>query len=355
MQIPQRWQPLAHLVGARVREFVREPEAIFWVYGFPIILAVGLGFAFRSKEPEAPPVDIVAGPLAEQTASRLGSDELGPEKMKKVEIHPEEECKLRLKKGKTALYLLVQPGEDKYAVKYVYDEANADGVLARYWIEGVLSRQSPGVPSAVKELVTEPGSRYIDFLLPGIIGMNLMGGGLFGVGFGLVDMRVRKLFKRMMATPMRHSDFLLSLLIGRLLFLLPEMASLFFIGWYFFGVPMEGSVFTLALVILLSSMAFSGIGLLLGSRTEKTETMSGLMNMLMLPMWLCSGVFFSPDRFPPESQPLIQALPLTQVNEALRGVMLYGEGLWDLRWRIAILLAYAVISFALAVRWFKWR
>ena len=348
---PQRWQPLVQLVQARFREFFREPEVIFWVYGFPLVLAIGLGYAFSSTRPQAPDVDVADTPdkaRAEEVARHLRDDRWKDEKLK-VEVLPEGECKSRLIKGKTALYLIAHAKD----VEYVYDPARADSVQARYWVEAILSRKDGASPK--EALISEPGSRYIDFLLPGLIGMNVMGGGLFGVGFVLVDMRVRKLFKRLMATPMRHSDFLLSLLIARLLFLLPEMVSLLCVGVFWFCVPINGSIFTVIAIILVGAAAFSGIGLLLGCRTEKTESMSGLMNMIMLPMYIFSGVFFSSKRFPEEAQPFIQALPLTQMNDALREVMLEGASFIDVSWRIGILAAYAVVTFALALRWFKWR
>ena len=347
--IPQRWQPLVQLIGARIREFLREPEVIFWVYGFPLVLAIGLGYAFSSTKPQAPAVDVAEGPRAQIVAKHLADDQWKDEKLK-VDVLPEAECKLRLKKGKTALFVI--PHTDK--IEYVYDPVRSDSVQARYWTEAILSRKL-GEAGPQDSFINEKGSRYIDFLLPGLIGMNLLGGGLFGVGFVLVDMRVRKLFKRIMATPMRHSDFLLSLLIARLLFLLPEMTSLLCVGYFWFEVPINGSFFTLILIIFVGAAAFSGIGLLLGSRTEKTESMSGLMNLVMLPMYIFSGVFFSSKHFPDEAQPFIQALPLTQVNDALREVMLEGASFWDVSWRIGILAAYAAVCFTLALRLFKWR
>lgn len=349
--VPQRWQAFAQLVLSRVREFIREPHALFWVYGFPLLLAVGLGIAFSASKPEPPVVDVREGPdkaRAESVKQQLEDAGL------KVELCSAKDCDDRLVKGKTALYVVVGPDE----VSYVYDQARPEAVLARYWVDSVLVRaRASGVPAAQDVTVSEPGSRYIDFLLPGLVGMNVMGGGLFGVGFVLVDMRVRKLFKRMMATPVRHSDFLLALLASRLLFLFPEMLSLLVLGRYLFGVPIRGSVFTLALVIVLGAAAFAGLGLLLGSRTEKTETISGLINLLMLPMYLLSGIFFSSQRFPDAVQPLVQALPLTQLNDALRAVMLEGKGLADVEvaWRLGALALYAIVSFTLALRWFRWR
>jgi ABC-2 type transport system permease protein len=339
------------LVLARLREFFREPEAIFWVYGFPIILAVVLGLAFAGAKPTPPEVDVQgdpSDPVARGLATRLR--DAG---MAKVEIHPGEECRQRLRTGKTALFLV--PSGKEW--KYVYDETRGEGTLARYWVDSVLARSEPKVslPQARTELLQEPGSRYIDFLVPALIGMNLLGGGLFGVGFVLVDMRVRKLFKRLLATPMNRKDFLVALLVSRLVFLIPEMLALFAIGVLVFGVPVHGDPLTLLLIILVGTAAFDGIGLLIASRTEKTETVSGLINLTALPMYLLSGTFFSSKRFPEAMQPFIQALPLTQVNDALREVMLEGHSLTDIAWRLGILMAWALGTFVLALKWFRWR
>ncbi len=345
-----RWHAFTQLVLARVREFYREPEAIFWVYGFPVILAVVLGYAFKEGKPEPPAVDVQAEPDSTRAAEIAA---ILTDKAFKVEVHDEAECKDRLKKGETVLF--VKPAAKELI--YVYDEKRPESLLARHWVDSVLVRHEAAkhVGAGRDALVEEPGSGYIDWLLPGLIGMNLMGGGLFGVGFILVDMRVRKLFKRLMATPMHHGDFLLSLLASRLLFLMPEMAALLLVGWFLFGVQMKGSLTLLFIIILIGAAAFAGLGLLLGCRTEKTETMSGYINLIMLPSYLLSGVFFSSKRFPDAAQPFIQALPLTQINDALREVMLEGAGLVEVGWRLAVLAAWGVVCFALALRWFKWR
>jgi ABC transporter DrrB family efflux protein len=344
--VPLRWRPFVQMIVARVREFYREPEVLFWVYGFPLILAIGLGIAFSGREPEKPDVDVQEGPRATSLFETLKADGFT------VEVHDAQTCRARLVKGKTALYLRSEEGK----LDYVYDPMRAECVLARYWVEAVLLRPRAQPPLVSDDVaVNEPGSRYIDFLLPGLVGMNIMGGGLFGVGFVLVDMRVRRLFKRLMATPMRHSDFLLALLTSRLLFLVPEMLALLVLGRWMFGVPIYGSIFTLIVAILLGAAAFAGIGLLLGCRTEKTETMSGYINLMMLPQYLLSGIFFSSSRFPAAIQPLIQALPLTQLNDALREIMLEGLGFAAVGWRLAILAGWAVVCFALALRWFRWR
>ncbi len=238
--------------------------------------------------------------------------------------------------------------------RILLDPRRPESLSARYQVEAQLLRGA-SAPLIETEPVEEPGSRYIDFLLPGLMGMNLMGGGLWGVGFVVVDMRVRKLLKRFLATPMRRDDFMLAILSARLMFMLPEMILLLLVGWLGFGVPVRCGPLTLAVVILVGAAAFSGIGLFVACRANKIETVSGLMNLVMLPMWLLSGTFFSSKRFPDFTQPFIQALPLTQLNDALRETMLEGASLADVGFRLLILVAWTVIPFYLGLRWFRWQ
>lgn len=346
----KRFHAFTQLFLSRFREFFREPEAIFWVYGFPVLLAIGLGVAFPSKEPDPAAVDVQGSP-AESAVVNL-KKRLTDEGMA-VEVHSEAASRQRLRDGKTTVVLV----PDGSQVRALHDPRRPESVSARYQVEALLLRNEPHAapPPFVAEKVEELGGRYIDFLLPGLMGMNLMGGGLWGVGFVVVDMRIRKLLKRLLATPMRRGDFLLAVLAARLMFLLPEMLSLLLVGWFGFGVPIRGSFLTLMVVILLGSAAFSGIGLLVACRADKLETVSGLMNLVMLPMWVLSGIFFSAARFPDVIQPLVQALPLTQLINALREVMLEGATLADINTRLLILAAWAVIPFTLGLRFFKWQ
>ena len=233
-----------------------------------------------------------------------------------------------------------------------YLPALAAGV--RQKVAQTLGRMTGLDVKAVDVVFSEPGGRYIDFLIPGIIGMNLMGGGLWGVGFVIVDMRIRKLLKRFIATPMKKSDLMVAVMVARMLFLIPEVVIVLLFAWWAFGVGVHGSVFALAVVIGLGAVSFSGIGVLVASRAQKLETVSGLMNLVMLPMWLVSGIFFSYERFPETALPLIRALPLTPLNDALRAVMLDGAALGSLGVELATLSAYAVVTFVLALEWFRW-
>ena len=349
-----RWRAFGQLYLARLREFVREPEVLFWVYGFPVLLAVGLGVAFKPSKPDPPPVDVQLG-VNDREAGAL-ADVLRAGNVA-VELQDEPACRQRLRTGKTTLY--VEPDPREY--RYHYDEARPESVSARYQVDALVQRWksrpaagSPPPQPTADVLLTEPGSRYIDFLLPGLMGMNLMGSGTWGVGFVVVDMRVRKLLKRLLATPMRRGDFLLALITSRLTMLVPEMLLIGVIGAAAYGVPYRGSLVALAVVMLAGAAAFSGIGLLAASRSEKPETVASLINVIMLPQFILSGTFFSAKRFPDFMQPLIQALPLTQINAALREVMLEGAGFADVWWRVATLAAFAVVGFLTALRVFRW-
>ncbi|HEX7447969.1 MAG TPA: ABC transporter permease [Pirellulales bacterium] len=349
-QAPRSGHPFVQLVLARFREFTRTPEAVFWVYGFPLVMTIGLGIAFRNKPVERITVDVEQTAEAGAVVEALRSD---PRFV--AAVHDTGTCRLRLRTGKTELIVTAEHASSPH-YQYAYDPTRPESLLARNAADDVLQRAAGRRdPAGVEELpLNEPGGRYIDFLVPGLLGMSLMGGGLWGVGFVIVDMRIRKLLKRFLATPMRRSHFLAAVMASRLLFIIPEVFIILIFARLAFGVVIYGNLAALALFILLGSVAFAGIGLLVASRARTVETVSGLMNLVMLPMWLLSGVFFSSERFPAAVQPAIQLLPLTMLNEALRGVMLEGASVVAL-WRQLIgLAAWAAVSFGLALRWFRW-
>lgn len=350
----KRHSPLGQLMLARLREFYREPEAIFWVYGFPILMVVALGIAFRNKPAEQIVVDVQKDG-ADEAKVQFVRDALGKGETFKVQVNDSDRCRLRLRTGKTAL-VVVPPASSGGDYEYLFDPTREESRLAQSKVDDALQRAAGRVdplPAQSQDL-QEPGGRYIDFLVPGLLGMSLMGGGLWGVGFVTVDMRIRKVLKRFLATPMRKGDFLMGILLSRLIFLVPEILVLLLFARVAFGVIIQGSVLVLALLILLGALAFAGIGLLVASRARTLEAVSGLMNLVMLPMWVLSGIFFTSERFPEAMQPFIKALPLTPLIEALRAVMLEGATLPQLWPQTAILTSWAVGSFVLALRWFRW-
>jgi ABC-type multidrug transport system permease subunit len=350
----KRYSPLGQLILARLREFYREPEAIFWVYGFPVLMVVALGIAFRNKPAERTVVDVQQETESGQDVSFV-LKALADADTFKVQTGDAAQCQMRLRTGKTAL-VVVPPKSSGEPYEYRYDPTREDSRLAQSQVDDALQRAARRTdPLPVRpEKIQEPGGRYIDFLVPGLLGMSLMGGGLWGVGFATVDMRIRKVLKRFLATPMRKTDFLLGILLSRLLFLVPEILVLLVFARVAFGVVIQGSLLAIAALILLGALAFAGIGLLVASRARTLEAVSGLMNLVMLPMWVLSGIFFSSDRFPDAMQPFIKALPLTPLIDALRSVSLEGASLVAVWPQVAILSGYAIVSFVLALRWFRW-
>lgn len=382
--------PLWQIVLSRTREFYREPETIFWVYGFPVLMALALGIAFRNQPIETVAVAVVEGPLAQTAAQALlaagpadasvvsdnvesGSVEsdrsaaggaVGAMRRYEVTIVDQTEARRLLRIGKVAL--VARPAADDKPgdaasnelrdVEYTYDPTRPESVLARSAVDDVLQRAAgrSDVVAGRDALVEEPGARYIDFLIPGLIGAGLMGGGLWGVGFVVVDMRVRNLLKRFITTPMKKSHFLAGLMLSRFAFQVTEILVMLLFAWLAFSVVMPRDWLAFLLLVALGGWTFCGIGLLVATRARTLESASGWMNLVMLPMYVLSGIFFSSERFPETVQPLIRLLPLTALIDALRAVMLEGAGLWGLGAELAVLAAWSLASFLLALKLFRW-
>ncbi len=343
--------PLVGITLARLREFYRQPEAVFWVYFFPVLMVVALGIAFRNKPVEKLTVDAVRSPETIVLGDYMARDK---------RIHWQEleleQCRKRLRTGKSDLYLVADSVDGEPTVEYVLDPTRPGSLVAREVVNNLV-QQARGRTDPVKTIdheVTESGGRYIDFLVPGLIGMGLMGGGLWGVGFAIVDMRIRKLLKRLMATPMKKTHFLIGVMTSRLFFMIPEIILLLVFARYAFGVEIHGSWFAIITLVLLGAMQFSGIGLLVASRAKTMESVSGLMNLVMLPLWTLSGIFFSCERFPEAAQPIIKLLPLTPLIDALRSVMLEGTTLISLWPQLLIMSVWGISTFVLALLVFKW-
>jgi ABC-2 type transport system permease protein len=357
MRMPQRrppkrngrWAGYTHLLMARMKELKREPEVVFWVFVFPLLLALGLGIAFRNKPGDAPSIAIVVGA---EDAQRLlqQSPQHG---MFKIQIQNEAEARKGFRLGK---YDLVIEPDGNGGFRYRYDPARPESVLARSEVNEALQGAAGRKDAVATASVTssEPGSRYIDFLIPGLLGMNLMNSGMWGIGFALVDMRQRKVLKRFVGTPMRRGDFLLALMSSRLILMIIEVGLLLVFGVLFFHMRVLGSVLAITLIAGIGSLTFGGVGLLTASRAQKIESVSGLINLVMMPMWIFSGVFFSYERFPAMIQPLIKALPLTALNDALRASILEGTPLVRQWPRLMVMALWGGISFVLALKWFRW-
>jgi ABC-2 type transport system permease protein len=335
---------LYQLTMTRFRLFLREPEAIFWIFIFPILLAVGLGIAFRNR-----PVDVLqVGATTTQLTQALATD-----KGLTATTVDEAAGTRALATGNILLLAIQKPD----GVAYKYDDTNPDARTARLLADRAI-QTAAGRHEAVhagNQLVHETGARYIDFVVPGLLGMNLMGSAIWGMGFSIVEARQKKLLKRLVASPMPRWQYLASYLLSRLAMLVIEVVAFLGFARWVFGVPFRGSIWQLGFLCVLTSLAFSALGLLVASRAKTMEAASGLMNLVMLPMWILSGVFFSASRFPAVIQPVVRALPLTAAIDALRGNMLQGINLGQLMAPVGILLAWLTLAFAVSLRIFRWR
>src|SRR3954468_5893452 len=338
---------IIELASTRTKEFLRETEAMFWVFGFPLILALALGFAFREKPPDRVPVAVVAGPNAPQRLAALQKSSILLPR-----IMSDANARDALRRGKVSLVI-----EGSDAVVYRFDATRPDALTARQETDNALQTAAgrKNVFGAREERVHEQGARYIDFLIPGLLGMNLMGTGMWSMGFTIANARMKKLLKRLVATPMRKTDYLLAQFLSRLIWLLIEVTVLVAFGWIVFGVRVNGSIVVLAILCILGGFSFSGIGLLTASRARTIEAVSGLMNVIMMPMWLCSGVFFSYERFPDSVKPFIRVLPLTLLNDALRAVINDAAGLPQISLQLGLLAVWGIVTFIIGLKIFRWQ
>ena len=343
----RRPNPLVELTLARFREFLREPEAVFWVFAFPVIMTCALGIAFRSRGSEPIIVGVVEQQGADAVARAL--EARGGFKIRRI---PPADIDRAVRDGRAPV--VVVPGDPP---AYRFDEARAESQVARLAVDAALQRAAGRQDAfvAAAQPVAAVGSRYIDWLVPGLLGMNIMGTGLWGVGFSIVQARTKKLLKRLVATPMSKAHYLLAHVLSRLLFLALEVTVIVGFAWLFFDVRVHGAWWTLFALALLGALSFGGLGLLLASRARTIEAVSGLMNLVMLPMWVLSGVFFASTNFPDPMQPFIHLLPLTALNDALRAVINEGVALTAVSTEIAILASWGLVSFVLSLRLFRWQ
>lgn len=346
--VERRYSPLWELTKARAREFYREPGAVFWVFVFPVLLAIGLGIAFRSRPPEVPRIVVAAAPQAGALVDQLrGGSEIEPEQL--------DLQRALVKLGRGEVDLVVELcGQERLC--FHLDPDHPQARVARLHVELALGRQQGAdLPMIEERPLTRAGSRYIDFLLPGLIGLNLMGSSMFGIGYAVVMSRKRRQLKRFAATPMRRTHYLLAFMFSRLLFMLAEVAALVLFGYLVFDVQVHGSLPAVGAISGVGAFSFAGLALLMAARTESVEVASGWMNFAQLPMYVLSGAFFSYERFPEAFHLPIRLLPLTALNDALREVMNHGGGLTSTWPELLVLALWGGMSFALALSRFAWK
>lgn len=356
---------LLELTLVRLKEFWREPEAVFWVFIFPVLMVTALGIAFRNNGPTKYKVGV------EQVSQSTDSPEMAifNTLAKSNDVDPKlmspEEADRSLRAGLVPLIVRVpdkarnetKTGQVPKDFDYRFDPTRPESRNARFMVDDALQRAlgRTDIGQAQFETKTEPGARYVDFLIPGLLGLNLMGSGMWGIGFSIVSSRLRKLLKLFAATPMQRTHYLLSFFLSRLVFLTVEVAAVILFAVFVFDYTIHGSLLSMAFILLLGSFSFSGLGLLVAARPQSVEGVSGLMNFVMMPMWLMSGTFFTSSRFPSFLQPFIKILPLTAINDALRSVMNEGALLVESWYALLVLALWGVVSFIIALKIFRWQ
>jgi ABC-type multidrug transport system permease subunit len=330
---------------ARSKELSREPAVLFWDFVFPLLLALALGLV-RVQSGDVVHVAVVRGTGASVVDALAATPGV---RVLELDAAAAGEWQRR---GRAALVVSFEDGR----LTYRYQADRQEGLLARALVHAAI--QNSAAPSYAIPVhdrpVTAKGFRYIDFLVPGILALSLMNGGLFGVGFALVNLRIRNVLKTLAATPMAKRDFLAALLGSRLMLVLLQVISLLVGARLIFGMPVLGSPAVIALVAVAGSTTFAALGMTIAARAKTLHTVNGAINLVMLPMFIFSGVFFSTDRFPAVLQPLVKVLPLTALTDALRSTVTQRATIADISTPLAILGVWAAIFFCISLRLFRW-
>jgi len=373
------YDQLRQLISAHFKETIREPGVLFWGIVFPILMSLGLGIAFTQKTDMIRNIAVVADRQEKnmKTSEEGRIDAFLRLYGKKIETgegqaHFEftlgdkqlgnttflfwktswEEAMVRLKRGNLAV--IIDDQNDR--IRYHFDPMNPDAQLTYLKLSGILNRHVITVEKRdeIIEPMTVSGTRYIDFLIPGLIAMGIMMSCLWGISYGIIEKRTKKLLRRMVATPMKKSHFLIAKITVRMVMNFIESVLLFLFAWMVFDIRIQGSVSALILIFLAGNVAFAGISIFASSRTANTEIGNGLINAVVLPMMVLSGIFFSYHNFPDWSIPFIQKLPLTMLADATRSVFIEGAGFAEVYIQVTVLMALGVLFFAVGLRLFRW-
>ena len=372
---------LFELISAYFKEIIREPGVLFWGIAFPILMSLGLGIAFTKKPDIVRNVAVIA---SSQSVSQMSdsSDKI----ISFLQNHAEKtetsgsaaetykiiipDAKLGnttflfqmttwqnamdlLKRGNLGIILDEKNGQ----MQYHFDPMNPDAQLTYLKLTelfGEKGRQSNLLKETNVEPLTVSGTRYIDFLVPGLIAMGIMMSCMWGLSYGIIDKRSKKLLRRMVATPMRKSYFLIALITVRVGMNFVESSLLFLFAALVFNITIQGNIAALIIIFLAGNIAFAGIAIFISSHTGNTEIGNGLINVVVLPMMVLSGIFFSYHNFPDWSIPFIKLIPLTMLADGIRSIFIEGAGFAQNTVPTIILLAIGVFFFSTGLKLFKW-
>ncbi len=339
-------------IKCRWREFRREPSAFFWVVFMPVIWMLALGFAFSKPRPETYGVGWQA-PLAPSAWTSSLHDALAQDKQLKLREGDAEELQTRMKRGEIGL---IVTSKADLAVTYALDQNNPEAVRAEKYTDDLIQRLGGRQDTIQKDrqAVGVEGGRYVDFLIPGLLGLSIMTSSLFGIGMTIVSNRKENLLKRYLATPMRAYEYIVSHMFGRMMILVAEFVAVMLTGFIIFRFKVYGSFLNYFLFAILGAASFTSIALLCAARTRSIPMISGLTNLISLPMMMLSGVFFSKNNFPDWLATATAYLPLTALNDGLRRIALEGQPLQSLGFEITVLSAYLIIPAIATQKLFKW-
>ena len=342
------------LTGVELKEYLREPGILFWAIFFPILLALGLGLAFSGGGESEKTIAVVCSSdcdfpynLKSEAEKLLGNDKIGFTRYKFEETNWDESI-LMLKKGMVSMILKVD-GED---IQYHFDPNNAEANYAYLQLSGAIKGEAPD-PGNITVLEQE-GTRYIDFLVPGLLAMGVMMSCMWGISYSNVDRRNKKLLRRMVATPMKKHNYVASQLISRIMLSTIEVILLVGITKWIFDIAITGSIVALILLVIAGNVAFTGLAILIASRTSNTQIANGLINLVVMPMMVMSGIYFSYHNFPDFMITVIQFLPLTVLADSVRTVFLEGATLVNVLPQLIGLFAFGLILYGLGIRIYKW-
>lgn len=343
---------LYQLILSTFRVFFREPAVIFWAVLFPIIMAWVLGIAFSNKGESVRTVYVTGSheiPEKIRGEKVFGEETGNPSRIKFQETSEQEAVKA-IKQGVIAIYLEV----DGDSLIYHFDPVNSDAQLTHLILErGLNGIPGDGNKTSIKPLQTK-GTRYIDFLIPGLIALGIMNSCIWGIGWTLIETRMKKLLRRMVATPMKKPVFFSSYIVTRIILGGFETLLLLIFTRLYFGAEITGSAAAFVVVFLAGIFAFSGIAILIASRTAKTEVANGLVNVVTLPMMILSGIFFNYHNFPDWVIPVIQVLPLTLLADSIRSIFIEGAGFAEVLKPVVILSITGLVTFIAGLKIFKW-
>jgi ABC-type multidrug transport system permease subunit len=364
---------LLRLVISQFKIFFREPGVVFWSFGFPIVMTWILGIAFANKGEILRNVAIVSespqalSALPQWLHKKTGTvnTELSTEAELEWEVGQnsgeqarfrframtEEEAVLALKRGKIALWIET---DSESNLSYRFDPDNAEARLTYLLLEGAFRQQKTSELKAEVHPLTMVGIRYVDFLVPGLMAMSIMNACLWGIGWNLIELRIKKLLRRMVATPLKKSIFLISHGLNRMILSAAEMLLLYIFAYFYFDISIQGSLSALALVFFSGYCAFSGIAVLISSRVQNTQSGNGMINVVTMPMFILSGVFFSYHNFPDWLIPYVEVLPLTMLTNSLRGIITEGIGLAQVIQPSIGLFAIGAFCFSLGLKFYRW-